>query len=305
VSVYGYKYGRVPEALLYSAASDRACRLHALLTRWADTRPEEHPTRRELAALLHCSMDSVDRAVKELEKAGFLQITPRYAEGVRIANIYEVDVRGGRTDAEGSRTDAATITSENAKPAGDGGRTGAAGGGRTGAAVNKERTPITTEEEGTTSAAKQPRPEVDELCQLLADQIVANDGSPAVYLPRVTSKAWRDPMRLLLDKDLAVDKHGQPVPLPARVEKARKAIIWCQASVFWRKNVLSPAKLREKYDQLRLAALEEQQSNGHRNGNGQPARRELPQADLSDAPPFAGPELARYYGLEPEGAPPS
>jgi hypothetical protein len=33
-------------------------------------------------------------------------------------------------------------------------------------------------------------------------------------------------------------------------------IRWCQADEFWRGNILSMPKLREKYDQLRLKALE-------------------------------------------------
>jgi hypothetical protein len=132
VSVHGYRYGRVPEALLYSDASDRACRLHALLTRWADTRPGENPTRDELAGLLRCSVDSVDRASKELVAAGFLRIVPQFSEDGRtqIANDYLL---------EGGRSGAAPVTSENAKTAGEGGRTGAAGGGRTGAAAIEER----------------------------------------------------------------------------------------------------------------------------------------------------------------------
>jgi hypothetical protein len=37
-------------------------------------------------------------------------------------------------------------------------------------------------------------------------------------------------------------------------EQITKAIEWCQADDFWRGNIMSPAKLRKQYDQLRLAA---------------------------------------------------
>ena len=37
-------------------------------------------------------------------------------------------------------------------------------------------------------------------------------------------------------------------------EQIEAAIRWCQADEFWRSNILSASKLREKYDQLRLAA---------------------------------------------------
>jgi len=291
VSVYTYHYGRVPEPLLYSNASDRACRLHALLTRWGDTKPDKQPTRQELAAQLRCSVDSLDRAIKELEDGGFLTVTPQYVEGtkVRVANDYRL---------EDSRKDAATETSRNGEGAGDGGRkdaaTGAGEGGRTGAAANRKKGSKRQPKKKEGSAAQQPRPEVDELCQLLADRIIANDGSPAVYRPRVSTNAWRDPMRLLLDKDLAVDKDGLPVPFQARVEKVRKAINWCQDDDFWRRQILSPGNLREKYNRLRLAAAPPS-SNGHRNGNGQPARRELPQMDIASLPPTDPAEMEAYY----------
>jgi len=78
---------------------------------------------------------------------------------------------------------------------------------------------------------------VDRLCAHLADRIEAN-GSKR---PAVTQK-WRDAARLLLDRDGRTEQH------------IRQAIDWCQADEFWRSNILSMPKLREKYDQLRLQA---------------------------------------------------
>jgi hypothetical protein len=123
---------------------------------------------------------------------------------------------------------------------------------------------------------------------LLADRIVGNGGSPAKYRERQTTLAWRDPMRLLLDKDLAVDQHGNTVPPAERVEKARKAITWCQDDDFWRGNILSPGKLREQYDALRLAAQRDQNGHGHGNGHRrpEPERRTIPITDLSTRPPL-------------------
>jgi len=40
-------------------------------------------------------------------------------------------------------------------------------------------------------------------------------------------------------------------------EQIHAAIDWCQTNEFWRSNILSMPKLREKYDQLRLAAKHE------------------------------------------------
>lgn len=88
-----------------------------------------------------------------------------------------------------------------------------------------------------------PRPDVEALCAHLADRIEAN-GSKR---PRITA-AWRTSARLLLDLD------GRTP------EQVRTAIDWCQADEFWRSNILSMPKLREKYDQLRLIA---QRGNVH------------------------------------------
>jgi len=81
------------------------------------------------------------------------------------------------------------------------------------------------------------RPDIEALCTRLAERIEAN-GSRR---PTIT-KAWRDACRLMLDRD------GRTP------EQVSAAIDWCQANDFWRSNVLSMPKLREKYDQMRLQA---------------------------------------------------
>jgi hypothetical protein len=92
-----------------------------------------------------------------------------------------------------------------------------------------------------------PRPDVDRLCDHLADRIEGN-GSKR---PTITKK-WRDAARLMLDKDDRTE------------EQVHAAIDWCQSDEFWRANVLSMPKLREKYDQLSLQA--------QRCGGGSPNR---------------------------------
>lgn len=86
--------------------------------------------------------------------------------------------------------------------------------------------------------AAPPRPDVDALCTKLADHIEAN-GSKR---PNITG-GWRDAARLMLDRD------GRTF------EQVVTAIEWCQRDEFWRANILSMPKLREKYDQLRLQAV--------------------------------------------------
>lgn len=98
------------------------------------------------------------------------------------------------------------------------------------------------------------RPDVEQICEYLADKIEKN-GSKR---PKITQR-WRVSARLLLDAD------GKTV------EQVTKAIDWCQADEFWRANVMSMTKLREKYDQLRLAAqrpLARASPNGQRQHNG-------------------------------------
>lgn len=78
-------------------------------------------------------------------------------------------------------------------------------------------------------------PERYPLSFLLAD-LVERNGSKR---PTVT-KAWGDAERLMLSAD-------------ERPHLEAEALIhWCQKDEFWRSNVLSMPKFREKYDQLRL-----------------------------------------------------
>jgi hypothetical protein len=89
------------------------------------------------------------------------------------------------------------------------------------------------------------RADVERVCRHLADRIEAN-GSKR---PTVT-KPWRDAARRLIDRD------GRTV------EQILRAIDWCQDDPFWRANILSMPKLREKYDQLRLQARRARASPG-------------------------------------------
>lgn len=98
--------------------------------------------------------------------------------------------------------------------------------------------------------AKPPRDDVDRLCEHLADKIEAN-GSKR---PAVNAK-WRDAARLLIDKDGRTE------------EQVRAAIDWCQKDEFWRANILSMPKLREKYDQLRMHAMRGRPSPAPGNSN--------------------------------------
>lgn len=93
--------------------------VYATIARFADNQTgEAWPSRQTIAGLARCSVDTIDRSIGVLEKAGFLTKQRRKGEkGEPASNLYTVheiadqpqDVVGGsRTHAaRGSRTDAA------------------------------------------------------------------------------------------------------------------------------------------------------------------------------------------------------
>jgi hypothetical protein len=78
--------------------------------------------------------------------------------------------------------------------------------------------------------------------RLLGLVVVNNPSSTLAKAPedrrRATAVRWADTMRLLHE----VDRHSW--------EEIASLVDWCQADQFWRSNILSADKLREKWDQL-------------------------------------------------------
>ena len=113
-----------------------------------------------------------------------------------------------------------------------------------------------------------PRADVDELCQHLADLMIANGCKPPTITPQ-----WRTAARLMLDND------GRSF------ERAMHLLDWCQNDPFWKTNIHSMPKFRTQYDQLRLRALAEWEkartvANGH---NGHAPRRSTTDERLDQA----------------------
>ena len=81
------------------------------------------------------------------------------------------------------------------------------------------------------------RPDVDEVCQHMATSVEARTGRR----PRIT-KRWQDAARLMIDRD------GRTI------EQIHAAISWIDNDDFWRANILSMPKLRDKWDTLKLQA---------------------------------------------------
>lgn len=111
-------------------------------------------------------------------------------------------------------------------------------------------------DEPSSSSAKPPRPEIERICQHLADRMIAN-GCKA---PTIGQK-WRDAARLLLDKDGRTE------------DQVIAAIDWATADPFWQANILSLPTLRAKYEQLRLAAVRKRE---RANGRASPDRDRAP-----------------------------
>lgn len=86
---------------------------------------------------------------------------------------------------------------------------------------------------------------VERVCIYLADRIEGNTGRR----PTITTN-WRDAARLMMDRD----------HVPENLIMG--SINWSQNSEFWRCNILSMPKLREKYLTMKLQAERDRQ-NGH------------------------------------------
>jgi hypothetical protein len=120
------------------------------------------------------------------------------------------------------------------------------------------------------------RPDVEALCQLLADRIAANlEGSGSKKRRPSVTKSWRDAARLMIDKD-----GREPAAIAGAIE-------WSQNHRFWRTNVLSMPTLRDQYDRMWLQAQAEKNSRP-----GRPAAASA-RADEAEAAGIDTPEKMR------------
>ncbi|MER6778422.1 MULTISPECIES: hypothetical protein [unclassified Streptomyces] len=117
------------------------------------------------------------------------------------------------------------------------------------------------------SADDPPRADVERVCRHLAD-VLEKSGSKR---PMITAK-WRNDTRLLLDRD------------GVTTEQALAAIDWAHADSFWTAHILSPGKLRAKYETLRRQAM----NGGRKQATGpQTTERNLTDEEIEDASHFA------------------
>ncbi len=228
-------FAPVPTGILRSEATSRAVVTYAVLRTYVRPGRQTFPKFATMAEQFGLSESFLKRGVAELRDLGFLVVAKKdFAAGFRQVNCYYFpNIPDGPVTSdhpEGVRSDtSARGTSDT--PAGVTGDT----------LYEVEETEVEeTEVLPSAPADAAARPEVDRLCQLLADRIAAN----GTRRPNITKK-WRDAARLLMDKDGYTE------------QQVAWIINWCQADEFWRTNILSMPKLREKFDQLKLKAVGE------------------------------------------------
>jgi hypothetical protein len=107
-----------------------------------------------------------------------------------------------------------------------------------------------------------PRDDVEQLCERLRERVAANGAKT----PSITAK-WRTEARLLIDRD------GRPIDMALRL------VDWATSNSFWKANILSMPKFREKYDQLLMQARREHEQQRAPTGNGhQPFKNPIDQS---------------------------
>jgi len=99
----------------------------------------------------------------------------------------------------------------------------------------------------TSDAPTRERPDVEAVCDHMADSVAARTGRR----PRIT-KRWRDAARLMIDRD------QRPT------DQIHAAIDWVAQSDFWAANILGLPKLREKWDTIYLQARREKHAQSPR-----------------------------------------
>ncbi len=103
-------------------------------------------------------------------------------------------------------------------------------------------------ENGTVARTSAGAREAERLCLQLADAVRDN----GCRRPTI-NKDWLDSARLLVDKD------------GVSPDEVSAAIQWATSHAFWRANIMSMPKLREKFDTLRMQARRERESGKGRS----------------------------------------
>lgn len=109
-------------------------------------------------------------------------------------------------------------------------------------AVDTLEATVIDQDADTSDAPTRERPDVEAVCDHMADSVAARTGRR----PRIT-KRWRDAARLMIDRD------QRPT------DQIHAAIEWVAQSDFWAANILGIPKLRDKWDTIYLQAKRDRQ----------------------------------------------
>jgi hypothetical protein len=229
IHVESLPFQQIPNWVFESEVSATAVKLYLILRKNGDNkRGVSFWSRKKLAEQLGASTNTMDRAKKELLEMGALcQINRKNKDGDWTSNLYHVHVS--------SVMDCKYLCAQVDRPIPTGGETPIP----TGDELTNNHIELRTNELSRTYGD-----EIHQACNLLAELIEANGSKK----PAVTDKWLSDMERLH-----RIDERSW--------EQITKAIYWCQEDDFWRGNIMSPAKLRKQYDQLRLAAARNQKQS--------------------------------------------
>lgn len=186
-----------------------------------------------LVTATRAGRSTVLRTLAELEADGFLTRRRRRAQSTVFALDRERLTRKSRSETSRSETSQSGTSRSGTPKVPE----------RDGSKENPHRTPTrpkrSTRSEAKPNPKNEEHPDARKLCDRLAELMVGNGCKP----PTISTR-WLTDARLLLTADGREFDHAVAV------------LEWSQADTFWRKNVLSMPKFRERYDQLRLAAEE-------------------------------------------------
>ncbi len=190
------------------------------------------PSVRTLAREARCSETKVRESLVELEGIGVVKVTRRIkARGVNDTNSYTLRPNG-KARGTSQREVPPTSPGEPGVPRSTG--EGTSPGDDEEEPLKKNPSRISSSEAVQTVGSRFAEP----LCNVLVELMKANGAKTPEGIPR----RWLDDARLLVDRD-GRDPH-----------EAKALMEWAAGDSFWRGNILSVPKFREKYDQLRMQA---------------------------------------------------
>jgi hypothetical protein len=228
VEVRAYRFSILPEWILSKDISHAAIRLFCVLNRWLGENDYVWPSRKTIAERMGCSVNTVDRAIDELEKIGAISVEHRSdSNGAPTSSLFYLwpatfggTPMGGETlPGWGDRT---PMGGETVPPK---------------QVYNRDTIKRETIKENSSTptppGSEKWTDEVKELTSLLCHWNVENGYKAFTLGP----KQWAD-----MDKLLRIDKRSP--------DEVRSIIEWCQKDAFWNGNIRSTLKLRKQFDTL-------------------------------------------------------